>query len=215
MLRDMPSHNLYTVLMVISLLAVAIAKGMAPLRFNEFISVIGNSKYLKIYSKAQKFFDVYDGLLFLNLIISLAVFYFLAIKTFTGISVFNLASTLKLVLIIGVFILAKVLLERLIASLFEIDTMIDYYLFQKICYKNYFGLFLLPINTILIFSITPTKTIIYSVLTLLFIVNISGLTTTFKVYQNEIKHNLFYFILYLCALEIAPFIIVGSFLVPN
>ncbi|MEW4923642.1 DUF4271 domain-containing protein [Algibacter sp. 2305UL17-15] len=210
MLREVPSYTLFTVLMVICLFAIAIAKSIAPKRFDEFVLVIGNSKYLKIYGKDQKFLDYYDGLLFLNLIISSAIFFILCLQSFTNEKEFNSTLVFKLVLGIGIFILAKVLLERLIASLFEIDTIIDNYLFQKISYKNYLGLLLLPINAILVFGITPTENIIFGVIILLIIVNISGLFTTFKVYQNEIKNNLFYFILYLCALEIAPYIIIYS-----
>ncbi len=208
MLREVPAHTLYIILLVICLVAIAIAKSIAPKRFSEFILVIGNSKYLKIYGKDQKFLDYYDGLLFLNLIISSAIFCVLCFEHLTNSIEINVTLIFKLVLGIGIFILAKVLLERLIASLFEIDTIIDNYLFQKISYKNYLGILLLPINALLIFSIAPSETLIYGILLLLFVVNISGLITTFKMYQNEIKNNFFYFILYLCALEIAPYVII-------
>ena len=66
MLREVPSHILITILMLVCLAAIAIAKSIAPKRFNEFVLVIGNSKYLKIYGKDQKFLDYYDGLLFVN-----------------------------------------------------------------------------------------------------------------------------------------------------
>ncbi len=208
MLREVPSHTLYTVLLLICLVTIALAKSVAPKRFSEFIMVIGNSRYLKIYGKDQKFLDYYDGLLFLNLALSSSVFCVLCFESLTSSVEINTTLIVKLAVGIGIFILVKVLLERLIASLFEIDIIIDNYLFQKISYKNYLGLLLLPINAFLIFSITPSKTLIYSILALLFVVNISGLITTFKMYQNEIKTNFFYFILYLCALEIAPYVII-------
>ncbi|GGD21926.1 DUF4271 domain-containing protein [Hyunsoonleella pacifica] len=208
MLREVPSHTLYTILLLICLVTIAIAKTIAPKRFNEFIMVISNSRYLKIYGKDQKFLDYYDGLLFLNLIISGTIFCMLCIENFTNSIEVNNTLLVKFVIGSGVFMLAKVLLERLIASLFEIDDIIDDYLFQKISYKNYLGILLLPVNAILIFSITPSKILLYLIFSFLFIVNISGLFTTFKTYQNEIKNNFFYFILYLCALEIAPYVII-------
>ncbi|TBM98999.1 DUF4271 domain-containing protein [Hyunsoonleella flava] len=208
MLREVPSHTLYTLLLLSCLATIAIAKSIAPRRFNEFIMVISNSRYLKIYGKDQKFLDYYDGLLFINLIISGAIFSVICIENLTNSIESNITLLVKLVVGIGIFMLAKVLLERLIASLFEIDEIIDNYLFQKISYKNYLGILLLPINAILIFSIAPTKTLLYSILGLLFVVNISGLFTSFKMYQNEIKNNFFYFILYLCALEIAPYVVI-------
>ena len=122
----------------------------------------------------------------------------------------NTTLIVKFIVGLGIFVLAKVLLERLIASLFEIDGIIDDYLFQKISYKNYLGLILLPINAILIFGIPPTKTLLSIIIITLLLVNISGLLTTYKAHQNIIKINLFYFILYLCALEIAPYIIIYS-----
>ncbi|PQV51594.1 uncharacterized protein DUF4271 [Jejuia pallidilutea] len=208
MLREVPSHTLYIFLLLIGLVTIALAKSIAPKRFNDFILVISNSRYLKIYGKDQKFLDYYDGLLFLNLVISGAIFCALCLEHLTNTVQINVTLIFKLAVGIGVFMLAKVLLERLIASLFEIDTIIDNYLFQKISYKNYLGLLLLPINAILIFSITPNKNIIYAVLAILFLVNLSGLITSFKAHQNEIKNNYFYFILYLCALEIAPYVII-------
>lgn len=207
MLREVTSYELFTVLMVIGLVFIAIAKLISPKRFDDFMLVLGNSKYLKIYVKEQKFFDKFDALLFINLIISASIFGFLIYD-------FTIKHTepspnimFKLTVGIGIFILAKVLLERLIGSLFEIDKLIDDYLFQKITYKNYLGVLLLPINALLLFSFSPTLKILYIIIILLLIVNIVGVITTFKAHQSLLKRNLFYFILYLCTLEIAPYII--------
>ncbi len=210
MLREVPSHTLITILMLVCLTAIAIAKRIAPKRFNEFILIVGNSKYLKIYGKDQKFLDYYDGLLFINLAVSGAIFCLLNMQFFGYLDIINTTLIVQFIIGIAVFVLIKVLLERLLASLFQIDTIIDSYIFQKISYKNYLGLLLLPINALLIFGITPTKALLYSILILLFLVNISGLATSYKTHQNEIKNNFFYFILYLCALEIAPYVILYS-----
>lgn len=209
MLRDVSSNELFTILMVICLVFIALAKLISPKRFDDFLLVLGNSKYLKIYIKEQKFFDKFDALLFINLIISASIFGFL-IYRFSSDGVIEEPSInlmFKFVVGIGVFILIKVLLERLIGSVFEIDKMIDDYLFQKITYNNYLGILLLPINAILIYSLTPSLKIIYAIIILLLIVVILGTITSFKAHQSLLKQNLFYFILYLCALEIAPYII--------
>jgi Domain of unknown function (DUF4271) len=208
MLRHVSSNEIFTILIVIGLVFIAIAKLISPKRFDDFIVVLGNSKYLKIYIKEQKFFDKFDALLFINLIISASIF---------GFVVFALATKntpapspnlmFKLTVGIGIFILIKVLVERLLGSLFEIDKIIDDYLFQKITYKNYLGILLLPINALLVFSFSPSLKIVYGIIILLLIINIVGVITSFKTHQISLKRNLFYFILYLCALEIAPYII--------
>ena len=208
MLRDVPSNELFTILLVVALLFIAIAKLISPKRFDDFILVLGNSKYLKIYIKDQKFFDRFDALLFFNLIISASIFGFILYRLSTNdINEPSINLMFKLLVGIGIFILIKVLFERLIASLFEIDKVIDYYLFQKITYKNFLGVLLLPINALLLYSFNPSLKIIYTIIILLLIVNIIGVITSFKAHQNLLKQNLFYFILYLCALEIAPYII--------
>ncbi|WP_223549562.1 DUF4271 domain-containing protein [Aestuariivivens sp. NBU2969] len=207
MIRETPSNELFTILLVACLLIVAIAKLASSKRFNEFIYVFTNSKYLNIYARDQKFFDKFDALLFVNLIISASIFVILALQFFNGIDYTSINLLFKITVGIGSFILIKVLIERLIGSLFEIDNLIDTYLFQKITYKNYLGLMLLPINAFLIYSFKPSASLFYIMLGLLFVVNITGLVTSFKRHQSLIKTNFFYFILYLCALEIAPYII--------
>jgi hypothetical protein len=207
MLRDVTSNELFTILLVIGFILIAIAKLISPRRFDDFIIVLGNSKYLKIYVKDQKFFDKFDAFLFINLVISASIFVFF-VYNFTVINTKpSPAFMFKLAVGIGVFILIKVLFERLIASLFEIDKLIDDYLFQKITYKNYLGILLLPINALLLFSFSPTLNTLYVIIILLLIINIIGAITTFKAHQNLLKQNFFYFILYLCTLEIAPYII--------
>ena len=208
MLRNVPTYELFTIIIVVSLLFITLAKALYPKRFNDFVSVVGNSNYLKIYLREQKFFDKFDALLFVNLILSITIFSFICLRYDSVLLNPSIDDLFKLFVGIGIFVLIKVLLERLIGSLFEIDKLIDAYLFQKISYKNFLGLLLFPINVFLIFSFKPNLTIIYIIIIILFIINVSGLVTTIKTNQSLIKQNLFYFILYLCALEIAPYIII-------
>lgn len=207
MLRDIISHDFYTIVLVLGVFIIAIAKLTSPKRFDDFVSVLGNSKYIKIYSREQKFLDKFDALLFVNLILSTSLFSFIMYQYFTNTKTISIDLMIKLSFGICVFILIKVLFERLIGSLLEIDTAIDQYLFQKISYKNFLGILLIPINALLIYSFSPTLLFFYVTFILLFAVIIIGLITSIKTHLSLIKHNIFYFILYLCALEIAPFII--------
>ncbi|WP_298339974.1 DUF4271 domain-containing protein [uncultured Algibacter sp.] len=215
MLRHIVSNEIFTILLVLGLIIVAIAKLISPKRFDDFILVLGNDKYLKIYSRDQKFFDNFDALLFANLVLSLSVFCFIIYKKITETSDISGNTMFKLTFSIGVFILIKILIERLIGSLFEIDKLVDQYLFQKTSFKNYLGLLLLPINALLLYSFQPTLPLIYGVISLLLIVNILGLISSFKTHQSLIKNNIFYFILYLCALEITPYVILYKVFIAN
>jgi hypothetical protein len=215
MLREIISNEWFTILIVFSLCILAFAKYAFSNRFNDYLWVIGNSKYLKIYAREQKFIDQFDSLLFVNLIISLSIFSIIGYNTLVEPLSFDLPLFIKVFVGIGAIILIKILLERLIGSLFDIDTLIDSYLFQKTNYKNYVGLILLPINILLIFALKPNTTIIYIVFGLIVVVNIIGFITSVKTHQKTILNNLFYFILYLCALEIAPYIVLYKLFLNN
>ncbi len=207
MLREVISNDWFTVFLILGLALITLCKYLFTSRFRDFVTVIGNSKYLKIYAREQKFIDGFDALLFLNQIICVSLFSYVVYETLINPSEFNLTQFFKLIFGVGVLFLIKVLLERLIGSVFEIDELIDSYLFQKTTYKNYTGFLLLPINCLLIYTIYPTKSIIYICIALIVLINLIGFISTFKNHQKLLLNNLFYFILYLCALEIGPYLI--------
>ncbi|MCB0382206.1 MAG: DUF4271 domain-containing protein [Psychroserpens sp.] len=207
MLREIISNDWFTIFLVLGLTFITLSKHLFAARFKDFVMVISNSKYLKIYARDQKFIDGFDALLFLNLIISVSIFSFIVYSSLIHPSEFDLNQFFKLIFGIGVLFLIKVLFERLIGSVFEIDALIDSYLFQKTTYKNYTGFILLPINGLLIYTISPTKSIIYACIGLILLINLLGFISSFKNHQKLLLNNLFYFILYLCALEIGPYLI--------
>lgn len=213
MIREVISYEWFTVFMVLGLSLITMAKVLFTNRFLDFIGVLGNSKYLKLYTKDQKFIDFFDGLLFLNLAIGLSVFGYFSYLTLVPTEIFELDVFLKILLGITGISLIKILIERLVGSLFEIDKLIDSYLFQKTSYKNFNGFVLLITNTLLLYIINPTKNIIIGIVALLVLINLIGFMTSFKNHQKTVTNNLFYFILYLCALEIGPYLILYKIIV--
>ena len=206
-MRNIITHEWFTIFTIIGLFAIVIAKFVNTLRFNDFLYVIGNSKYLKIYTKDQKFIDQFDSFLFVNLAVSFSIFSYFAYSTFVTPLSFELNSFLKLLFAVSTIVIIKTLLERLIGSLFEIDKLIDYYLFQKTTFKNYSGIVFLIANLFLLYTNTYANVVIIAAFSLICLINLMGFLTSFKNYQNRINPNLFYFLLYLCALEIGPYIL--------
>lgn len=213
MLREVLSNDLFTISIVIGLVLVTISKAMFPKRFNDFVAVLGNSKYLKIYARDQKFLDLFDALLFANYCIALSVFGVLVFNEVISPIVLTLPFFIKLVLAIAILIVMKILIERLLGSVFEIEFLTDNYLFQKITYKNFIGLVLIPINLLIIYAVPISNVLLYITVAFLILIFCIGIITTVKAHLNLIKPNLFYFILYLCALEIAPYIILYAFVI--
>ena len=206
-MRNYITHEWFTIFTIFGILAITAAKYLNALRFNDFISVIGNSTYLKIHSKAQKFIDPFDGLIFINLVFSGSIFLYFSYATFIAPITFELIVFLKLLFAVAAIVIIKTLSERLIGSLFEIDSIVDGYLFQKITFLNYSGFVLVITNLLLLYADVSAKIVIITAFTLIFLINLIGFITSFKNYQKIINPNFFYFLLYLCALEIAPYVL--------
>ena len=114
---------------------------------------------------------------------------------------------LKVILAVTLFLLIKIMTERLIGSLFDAESAMDTYLFQKITYKNFSGLIILCFNLLLIYSNINPKYLIYSCLVLVVLSNIRGFVNSYQNNVTKINLNIFYFLLYLCALEIGPYVL--------
>jgi len=213
MLRETVTNDWYTIALLIGLASVAVSRFIYTHRFIDFVTVLGNTKYLKIYSRDQKFIDGFDSLFYVNFIISISTFTYVGTSLFYGFPDFELTYFLKILFGIGILTLSKTLIERLVGSLFEIDDIIDKYLFQKTTYKNLTGLILLPLNALIIFAFEPSMTIIYLIIGLIFLINIIGFIVSFNNHQKVLLSNIFYFILYLCALEIGPYLILAKLII--
>lgn len=206
-MRNFITHEWFTIFTVLGLLSIVAAKFLNTLRFDDFLSVIGNSKYLKIYSKDQKFVDPFEAFLFINLAVSASIFLFFGYSIFFETLTFEIIPFLKLLFAVATIIIIKTLLERLIGSLFDVDTLVDSYLFQKTTFKNYSGIVFLIANLLLLYTKNDAEIVIIASFSIVCLINLIGFITSFKNYQKTINPNFFYFLLYLCALEIAPYVL--------
>ena len=207
MLREYITYDWFTIVLISGLACITIAKQLFRLRFKDFVWVFSNYKYLKIYAREQKFIDTFDSLLFGNLIVSVSIFLFYFYNTFEHAIQFELLTFLKVILGVALFLLIKIMIERLVGSLFDIEKEMDAYLFQKTTYKNFAGLIILFFNLFLIYSPLSPKPLIYSCLVLVIVSNVIGFVKSYQNNLTAINLNIFYFLLYLCALEIGPYVL--------
>jgi uncharacterized protein YacL len=103
------------------------------------------------------------------------------------------------------FVLSKYLIEKIIGTAFNMEEFVEQFNLQKVTYRTYIGLFILPINIILFYYDSISRNIPLFIISTVLIINILTYLISIKNYQNLIFGKLFYFILYLCALEIAPY----------
>ena len=213
MLRNSNSVDVLTLTLLGCLIILALSKMLFPKRFNQFATLLFNNRYINQYNKDQQIVDTFEGLLFANLIVNLGIIVYLFLQN-------NQISTAPLNLFIytaaiGLFIIVKVVLEKLISNILAIGPIIDKYNFQRISFRNFAGLLLLPINALLIYTVTPNNTMLITALAILFLIIIYGVFLFIKNNLNTFKKSLFYFILYLCTLEIAPYIVLYKIITNN
>lgn len=214
MLRDLYTVDILTLTFIGCLIIVALSKSLFTKRFNEFILLLFNSRHTNQYLKEQRFFDLFEGLLFLNFIINLG----LLLHTYLSNQASNAIPQMdvfKYALLIGLFLILKVLFERLLSSVLDIEPIIDKYIFEKTSFQNFIGLLLLPLNALLIYSLPPNPVILITLLAILLSIQLFGLFLFIKNNLNVFRKSLFYFILYLCTLEIAPYVVLYKIITTN
>jgi len=204
-----------TLIIVLSLVLIAIAKSAFESRFNDFIKLIVSNKYTKIYRESSHLMSGFNVLL---LIVNLISFSFFIQLIFFHLGIGEKADWilfLRIVTLLTVFILSKFLIEKIIATIFGIEEVIEQFNLLKVTYRTYIGLLLLPLTIILYYSNNIANAIIYSIIIILLTINLLTYFISLKIYQNFIFSKFFYFILYLCTLEIAPYYFIYYLITKN
>jgi len=196
-----------TIIFLACLVLLVLAKLLFPQRFEEFISLLNSGKFIAFKGKENKAFHAFNILLLVIQALAVSVFLYIAYTHFFTTSSPDLILYIRIFTAYFCLILIKAGIEKIIGNIFELDEKIDYYLFQKFSYRNFISLFLLSVSLLLIYTINPTTLIIGFIGVSAIIANAIALIIIYKKNQNVLSANWFYFILYLCALEIAPYII--------
>lgn len=207
MLREVLFNDLYTTIIVASLAIIVSAKLLNFNRFTDFIRLFGTTNYLKIYFKEHRFLDPFDILLFLNFCINGTLTGILTYTTFVQNLELNALLFIKLGALLGSWVLLKILLEIGIGYLFDIPKLFHSYVFQQLSFLNFLGVVLLPLNSLLIFSTLSHFILMITTLVISGVILFVGFMKSIKTYQKLLTNNFFYFILYLCTLEIGPYIV--------
>lgn len=205
--RILESKDWATILFVISFAMIAITRTAFESRFSDFMRLVVSDKYIKIYRDSGNVMSWFTVLLFFVQLISLSFFVQIALSSLGYISKTDGRIYLRIATLLGVFILSKYLVEKIIATVFDIEEFAEQFNLQKVSYRTYLGLLLLPVNVVLFYndsiSINVINIIIFAVLS----INVLAYLNSLKIYQNLLVGKIFYFILYLCTLEIAPYYI--------
>jgi len=190
-------------------LAIGLVRLAFPGDFAMIVQAYYDERMLLQVSKEDSMLTSWPYI-FLYLIFSLALGLFIVLmeSSFVRLDVLNWENYLRTAFLVALLFIIKILLIRFISFVFEIERLVREYV--AVLYLVYFNsmLFLMPFLLTVIF--VPTT--YFKVLLILFSVIVSilfiyrFLRTAFRLFGN-LKFSIFYLILYLCALEVAPILI--------
>ena len=207
MIREVISSDIYVVCSITSLLLVLITKTLYKRNFLDFLSFLGNSNYLKIYLNQNKFFSVFNLILFLNLCLNCVAFMYIYSSELEINLIISIKTFLILFGLIGFYLIGKICIKLFLGYIFNIDKQMSILIFQQISSLNFVGLILLPINSILVFTFKFDSVAINTSIVVVISVVVFGMIKTIQSNLKLILANFLYFILYICTLEIGPLVV--------
>ena len=199
MIRDIISNDSLTIILLVSLLYVIILKRINPTIFDQNLS----------FKKKELINKISNSLLGIKSIEILYNFLFISnlsiLLTFFKNKNFELFVYYELLGFVSIFFVVKIMLDFSIGRLFSISELMKNYIWQKLVYHNSLGILLLLFNFLIAYSIFDGyyMTLISIYISLVFLL-FSYCSIYFSMKKVIIK-NWFYFILYLCTLEIIPY----------
>ena len=213
-LRNEYNVDWITIILFSSIFFMVLAKTSFYSRFLNYIILPFNNKYIFLYQKKDKLFNWFSIFFSVFQLLNFSLFLYFAYITFVKIPDGQQLMTYGIIFIsLLLFFTLKILLQLGNGFIFNINKIISEIIFKKLSYLNYSGIVMLFANLLLNYVFKESKAVIFISLLLVFLINAIGWTTTLRNHQKFIASNFVYFILYLCALEIAPIIIVGNYLI--
>lgn len=214
--RIIASKDWATILFVFCVGIIAINKAVSSVRFNEFVRLAYSDKYTKMYRDSSNLMSGFTVSMFLVQLISLSFFILLVLNQFGEVaSKTDFIAYIQIFTFLSVFILSKFLIEKIIATAFKMEEFNEQFNLLKVNYRAYFGFILIPINILLFYNSFDSNLFFWILLVALFVINIATYLVALKLYQNLLMRKIFYFILYLCTLEIAPYYFIYNWFTKN
>lgn len=207
--RTTYSNDWITALFLLSLLLLVLAREFFGSRFTTFASLPFQNKYMVMFNKKSRLSSGFHWLLSTFQMLNLGLFFYLAARILRQRP--QPEKLLDYGFIIGamlVFYLIKMGLQFSAGYIFNIRKLLRSYIFNKWTYLNYSALAIFWLNLLLAYAAPDSKILVIFGFGLLITVNLIGWFTVLNSNLKYLTSHFFYFILYLCGLEIAPLVIV-------
>lgn len=216
LLRNIENNEYLTYLILGALLVVMLIKQLYSIQFEDFLGVLTNGKYFLLHNKNDKKKNFFNSLFYIFFAINISLFSYLTLGSIKLFSDSNSTKLSTIFIVVNVYFISKFLIEKIIFEVLDLNSVFENYNFQKLTSINFISLFLFLTNITLLY-ITPNPEVFWVYFSIGVFIFIYLLSITIIILYNQkifLKYW-FYFILYICALEIAPFLIGAILILTN
>ncbi len=212
--REVSSLDWITILLVCCFVILTIVKQKYPYRFQEFIMLPLTDSYFLVQGKSNVVQHPFNMLLFVIQSIGFSLLVYSSFTVFFPEEVItNKYLFVQIITIYTLFACCKFCVEKIVGSTLSIDTLVNKYLYYKLTHRNLIGILALICSIFLFYVVNPSPTIFIVIAVIIVLLNCISLFYSYKTHSKLILGNFFYFILYLCALEFSPYIILYKVLI--
>lgn len=201
--------NWITIIILALLVMVVILKTIDSKKLKGYVFALFNKGFVATESEEEiPFFSFFYMLIFgfSTIVFSLIVALLIA-ETKSEIN-YNFSFFTYILSIVFTYFFIKRLLEIVLNRLFSLKKYVHFYLVSKFSYLYFISFFLLISYILIVFSGLNSVLLIYAVVFFFLLRFVFHINSNKKLVFN----NFFYFILYLCAFEIAPLLVLFKLL---
>ena len=213
--RVVSAYDWITVVLMLVLVLISLIQFNFTDRFYKLFSLVYSEKYYTDYNKNRPLiFNIFHTLFLFVILFNISLLIFWVLKSFKlGPTSFDLFLFLKILGATFTYFSLRYLIGIILGAIFSMESSQSYFTFLKISNLSLISILLYPLLILTTYSYGAFHKflITFSAISVLAL----GLFRYFVMIKNEKLdfNNLFYLFLYLCALELAPFIVVYKLLV--
>ena len=199
-----------TLILMIVLILITLLKNNYNEQFNKLFSLLYSDKYYTDYIKINPLlFNRFHFLFFFVIIFNISLIVFFGFKAFYPEQIANdLYLYFQVFYLTILFLLVRYFIGFLLSAIFEVSDDQSYLTFLKFSNLSFLSVLVFPLIILINYSVGSFHKfmVIIGLILLVFL----SLYNYIKLIKNEKLNfsNIFYLFLYLCALEIAPFIVI-------
>ena len=198
-------------LLALSVALIIFAKFYNGKRFVSFLWLPFNNRYIALFNKKGKLINSFHVLFLIFQLINISIFLSLCILQFNLLT--DPPTYLAALISVGFYFLYvnKVLVQISVGYAFNFFSTILDLIYNKQSYFNHSSFIFFAANICALYIFPQTNWVFYVAFFLFILINSIGVINVLRYYQKPFTRQIIYFILYLCALEIAPLVIFGSY----